>query len=590
MRYSSFIKTVFSLCFIFLLFSCADKIPDKSGFKSLGLYAYDSKSSSLRLSEDSSSSYLYYYLSDEDTESGILSNKDKLPQSLELSFSPQSKDAEVIVSFLYPADFNDGKLKETLSVRPLAKCSLPAGKTACVRLALPADRSKVKGFLVYSKDTLAIEDVAKVNTVIGWYKDESSVSWSFGPEGGDEVSLLTAKDADSLSSDFSSSLGLTAITDNSVHEYVKVYFRDEPSDMGGNGNQGFADLTVGKKLFRIFRSYLPQIKKFYVPYFFQANSSRDLKVLSGASMITGMEYEYVLTEAGFSDKGRRIPSAISSDLGCVPGWPSELWGRKEFELFSWDMFPNILLFDFADYDIQDDYLKRLAFYVEKVGYRGKLWTEEDLEGLHGYNAHDYRPESLASFFTVAAVENFPLNESEYFLRDILLHYGIIKKGDDAKSFLPGEGGIISISKESPEYLRHSLLTHESFHGIYFVDEPYRQKVSEVCTIMDNKSLAFLKGYFESQPTLSYDLKDSYLVENEIMAYLMQQSLQAQGSYFAENIARRGSVTKALPDLASYVRDTNASGLAAAAAILDDYVFQRWGLNAGRTYMVSVSQK
>ncbi|MCR4939882.1 MAG: hypothetical protein K5930_07220 [Treponemataceae bacterium] len=589
MRHYSIINIVFSLCLLFCISSCADKIPEKNGFKSLGLYSYDKKSASLSLSEDSSSSYLYYYLKDDALASGVLSSQEKIPDSLEVRFSPQDKDADIIIAFLYSSDFSDGKLNDTLPERPLAECRLPAGKTTSVRLAFPTDRKAVKGFLVYSQGTVSIDDVAKVNAVIGWYQDESRASWSFGPEGGDMASLLTASEAGALSMDLSSSLRFCSILDSSVQEYVRISFRDNPEDLGVNGQQGFVQLLAGEKSYRIRRSPGPQSEVFFAPYLFGADSGRKLSIESGAAMISGIEYECHYTDNGFSEKGFRLPAAIMSDLGSIPSWPSALWQRKDFELFRWNMFPEILLFDFADYKVQDDYLKRLAFYVEKAGYRGRLWSDDDLYGLHGYNAHDYRAESLASFYSTASAENFQLNESEYYLRDILLSYGIIRRSDDGKSFLPGKGGIISISKESTIALRTSLLAHESFHGIYFVDEPFRQKVSEVCSIMDQKSLTFLKNYFASQSTLMYDLNDTYLMENETMAYIMQQSVNAQSSYFADNIAKRGSVINYMPDLASYMRSTKASGFTAAATILDDYVFSRWGLNAGRTYMVSVSQ-
>jgi len=572
----------------------ADKMPPKPGFQSLKLFAYGKASESLSLYEYDPEQYLCYYTKENDFENAFSSQSGKIPQSLEVRFAPGEKDADVMVGFLYEDDFINDKLVENLPGRPLAKCSVSAGKYTRVRLAFPADRAKIKGFLVYSAGTVSVDDVSKTDSVIGWSSTENDVSWSFGAEGGDSRSLVTYTGNDSMIVDFGASVGSYAASDESVQEYVRICYRDNKSDAGSNGKQGVVVFSAGDNKFTVRRSPQPQKSEFYVPYLFgtanaPSGKNRSISVSSGAKMVTGMEYYFTPVVVEDSEDGKRLPSAIKSDLGCIPTWPSNLWHRKDFELFQWDLFPNILLFDFADYKIQDNYLKRLAFYVEKVGYRGSLWADKDIANLHGYNAHDYRAESLASFFNVAMDEHFSLNESEYFLRDILVQYGIIKQYDDG-SFVPGKGGIISISKESPVYLRTSLLAHESFHGIYFVEEAFRGKVSEVCTVMDQKSLNFLKSYFASQPTLGYDLNDTYLVENEIMAYIMQQSVNAQSSYFADNIAWRGSVMEALPDLASYVRSTRASGLTAAAAMLDEYVFSRWGLNAGRTSMVSVSQK
>ena len=78
----------------------------------------------------------------------------------------------------------------------------------------------------------------------------------------------------------------------------------------------------------------------------------------------------------------------------------------------WKQFTEILIDDYKDYKVQDDMLKRLAFFVEKEGYRGRLAKDSEIKNLHGFNAHDYRGESLAAFFTLAAKENFPLNIKE----------------------------------------------------------------------------------------------------------------------------------------------------------------------------------
>lgn len=580
--------------FLFCLCSCADSIPGKAGFEALKLYSYNKKSASMSLSESDSDTYLYYYLKDKDCDNGILSHSGKVPQALEVRFMPPEKEADVIVAFLYATDFTKDKLSKTLPERPLAKITVPAGKATRVRLSFPADRTKVKGFLVYSAGTISIDDVSKTDAVIGWSENESEVCLSFGPSGGEAQSVFSYTGSDSLVVDFSASKGFSTLLDGSVEEYVRISYRNEKSDAGVNGNQGVAEIVAGGKKLTVRRSPQPQKSEFYAPYLFGAVKERSEKdrlisVESGAQMVSGVEYVFVPVESGFSQKGERLPVAIKSDLGLIPTWPMEQWHRKDFELFQWDMFPNILLFDFANYDIQDDYLKRLAFYVEKVGFRGKLWADNDIANLHGYNAHDYRAESLANFFNAAVNEDFKLNASEYYLCDILVKYGIIEPDADGVHFVPGKGGIISISKESTVELRTSLLAHESFHGIYFVDEQFRAKVSEVCATMDQKSLQFLKSYFESQPSLGYDLSDTYLVENEIMAYMMQQSVSGQAYYFADNIAWRGTVTKALPDLASYVRSTRASGITAAASVLDEYVFERWGLNSGRTSMVRVSQ-
>ena len=150
-----------------------------------------------------------------------------------------------------------------------------------------------------------------------------------------------------------------------------------------------------------------------------------------------------------------------------------------------------------------------------------------------------------------------------------------------------EGAIISISKESPRYLRAQFIAHEGVHGIYFLDEEFRNLVDVIYDIIDTKSLQFLQGFFASQPSLGYDPNDPYLMRNELMAYLLQQSVAGIPSYFAGNLANRGTVLKAIPELAKYVRDTNAQGFVDAANVLESFLFSKYGLAAGRVSLTSV---
>jgi len=64
-----------------------------------------------------------------------------------------------------------------------------------------------------------------------------------------------------------------------------------------------------------------------------------------------------------------FPEPISADPGLVLEWPVELWRDSRYEIFRWDRFPSFLIFDTASYVVQDRLVKRLAFFVEKTGFR-----------------------------------------------------------------------------------------------------------------------------------------------------------------------------------------------------------------------------
>ena len=102
---------------------------------------------------------------------------------------------------------------------------------------------------------------------------------------------------------------------------------------------------------------------------------------------------------------------------------------------------------------------------------------------------------------------------------------------------------------------------------------------------DKKSIQFLQNYFVSQPTLNYNIDDTYLMQNEFMAYIMQQSVANTGPYFADNLAHRNSMKYYFPEDAAYVQQTKCTGFTEASLRLSTYTFNRWGIEAGRVSLV-----
>ena len=243
---------------------------------------------------------------------------------------------------------------------------------------------------------------------------------------------------------------------------------------------------------------------------------------------------------------------VRTDPGLILNYNKSAWRTLDYEIFEWDRFERILFFDTRNYDIQDNFFRRMAYFVEKEGYKGTLLTDEQLQGKHGYNAHDYSAVSMANFFNKALKEDFPLNKQEELLKKILLENDLIEF--DGTVFIPNEGGIVSISQESAPYLRSTFLAHEGWHTLFFKDEEFRNFTSAVYYTMDQTSIQFLKDYFKSQPELGYDQNDDYLMHNEFMAYIMQQNIKEVSKYFV-HLANRGSVIKYTPKLAAYVRNT-----------------------------------
>lgn len=282
-----------------------------------------------------------------------------------------------------------------------------------------------------------------------------------------------------------------------------------------------------------------------------------------------------------------FPQPITADTALVISFPTENWRNSNYEIFRWDRFNNILIFDYADYGVQDRMLKRLAFYVEKAGFRGRLAHDEEIAHLHGWNAHDYRAEDLARFFDTARKTNFPLLAEEIELEEILLNEKIILK--EQGSIVPGNGAIISIARESPEYLRYRLMVHEAFHGLYFIDKDFRDFSRQRWEQLSDPAKRFLIAYFDLQ---QYDTTDEYLLLNEFMAHVLQQPVSQAADYFGRNLPLRLESTRrasALPqkDSSSGTWPQLAAAFTAEAEAFSAYVNRRWGLAAGRVWALRV---
>jgi hypothetical protein len=280
------------------------------------------------------------------------------------------------------------------------------------------------------------------------------------------------------------------------------------------------------------------------------------------------------------------------DPGFILDYPQTAWRDRRYEVFRWEGFPRILIFDTADYAVQDRLFKRLAFFTEKIGFRGRLAPDEEIAELHGWNAHDYKAEDLARFFDLAEQSNFPLSAEERELERILLDTGIIRTtGTGPARLSPGDGAVLSISRESAEYLRFRFMVHEGFHGIYFIDEDFQAFTASRWAGLAPVPKRFIISYFEY---LNYDSSNTYLMMNEFMAYCLQQGVSQAPSYFGEYLA--GQIADhawrhtVLPqkDEASGSWPEIAGAFRAEAAAFSAYVNRRWGLAAGRVRQVTVS--
>jgi hypothetical protein len=236
-----------------------------------------------------------------------------------------------------------------------------------------------------------------------------------------------------------------------------------------------------------------------------------------------------LRATGVAD-GQPLPA----DTATLLEWPPGVWRQNDREWFAWSASPPVLVLVSGTYALQEGYFKRLAFFVEKTGYRGQILTDDELAGQHGWNAHDYDAPDLAKFFTLARSQSFPLNKRELELLDHLVAAGILVKVGTS-SYEARNGAVLGVSAESPLALRQLLFTHEAFHGLYFTTPEFRQGVRDLW----NQLSPVTKTTFRSFLAFSqYDPTNEALMINEFQSYVLQQSAAAWPAFVQNRVLSR----------------------------------------------------
>jgi hypothetical protein len=264
-----------------------------------------------------------------------------------------------------------------------------------------------------------------------------------------------------------------------------------------------------------------------------------------------------------------IPEPTSASLRSIEAQSGDLPQGSIFEIYRWDRFPHVIVLDMADFTEQDRMFSRLAFFLEKRGYRGRLLSDAELAGKHGWNAHDYGPDGLASFFNKAVTTRFPLDSEETLLRDIAIREGIVTQRGD--NLFPGSGAILSISRSSSKYERILLLAHESYHGIYFCSLKYRDLCARTWATAPASEKRFMRRLLEY---LGYDDSDMGLVVNEFQAYLLQQPRPMASAYF-ERVGKLIANGDGIPEAADVLPD-----LLKDEAILEAFLMSTYAIGAG----------
>ncbi len=478
-------------------------------------------------------------------------------------------DGSFSLGFLYSDDLKeDGRLKKPFENNETATVEVPKDESRplTISLCLLKDRPIPVGFYTHGTVKYHLSSVQVVQARIGYdYTGESPVL-AFGALGG------RIKLGEKITDYSSAAQTFGDVNTESVFAKISLFLAPL-DDIGTIDNQVSVRLSYGGENIRIRRQ--------------KSASTVTLQTHGFKQKLTPMvftENGEQVTGAMFGVENLEPLSPFVTDLGMIYAWPKEHWRRKDLEIFAWETFPHVLMIDFADFATQDQFFTRIAYFVEKAGYKDTFVSDSFILKNHGYNAHDYKAVDLARFYSNAHNQNFTLNKSELELCRILVHNGVLIDNADG-TYSPGLGAVLSMCRQSSMDQRYQLMAHETWHGIYFSDSAFRDYIAECFERFDPKSRDFLVQYWKSQSSLGYDITDDYLVKNEFMAYLMQRPLSQIQEYYISH-AWWNSVQKAIPELASYVIEDKAAHFAEGAGWINGYAFEHWGMAAGRTYMIS----
>lgn len=581
---------IFDITFFAIKFNSKQKSPSNliftSELENNKIYALNinSKRGSIK-----KSGYAYYEFSLEQIENLWQLYKQK--KSLSLTLRIGVKDSRNLSGnkffwgFLYNKDFSKkGKLLKNLEPRVLIGSELnPLLKKEWTYFDTSFSVNKnlnkedfPKGFFVYSDYHINIYDVFVDEAKIGYDFTNTIPLYATGANGG-KINF------NSSSFDFSGATSVFAAKNSldSVMPYIELMYEPYNKELE---NKELKDniIKINFNGEEISINQTESVNKSIIQTSSLHNPFGLYEVKTNQSLVTKMMM-YPNVESLLPENYSKVLTPLVTDPGMILESKMDSWRCSDYELYEWDRFKGILFFDTKNYKIQSDFFRRLAFYVEKAGYKGNILTDEQLGTMHGYNAHDYSAKSLSDFFTKAKASSVKLLDKELLLEQILIKNNIIIPTENG--YKEGIGAVISISQESKAWLRQSFIAHESLHGLFFIDEDFRNTTAAIYYTIDQKSIDFLVGYWDSQSGLQYDPTDTYLMHNEFMAYIMQQPLSRISSYFV-HLANRASVMKAIPDLCKYVRDTNGITFEDAGKIFDSYVYDRWGLSCGRVSLIS----
>ncbi|WP_235048134.1 hypothetical protein [Borrelia persica] len=215
-----------------------------------------------------------------------------------------------------------------------------------------------------------------------------------------------------------------------------------------------------------------------------------------------------------------INKPINADIKFIFNYKKENYRRDSFEFFNLIANPNIYVIKFKTLHDQSLMLKRMAFFVEKKEFKGKLLSNEELENKVGWGGHDYKLKDIITFFNEAEKLDFKLNKEEIILKNLIMTNKLahienntikIKNKSKNTAF-----ATYSEDETMPKTAQMRIFMHELLHMHFFTDNNFNKAIVNFWHKHISPNDKKLWIYFLDNS--NYDVTLNDLVINEFYAY------------------------------------------------------------------------
>ena len=191
---------------------------------------------------------------------------------------------------------------------------------------------------------------------------------------------------------------------------------------------------------------------------------------------------------------------------------------------------NIHVINFVSIEQGDQYLNRIAAYIEKPGpYVNK--SIPPISYHQGFAGHDYGSASLAKFFNQVQSDRVILRAQEKVILDYLLTQQIIYY-EEGRYKPSKDKALISIVSRHP--LTRIILQHELSHAAFFVNQSFRTYCHRFWKhVLSHQQRAHFRRwlsqhYYVTDTTYAYQ---KTLIVNEMQAYLTHSHAGIKGEHW-----------------------------------------------------------